>query len=1521
MQVSAVITLLSLSLLGRIQAADDLHFAHRSYEELTLWLNETSTHYPRLANFYSIGQSVQGRELWVLRLAEDVQAGRPVGRPMFKWVANMHGDETVGRALVILMGEYLLKMYGKDERVTALLNSIELHLMPSMNPDGFAAAKEGNCDSLSDYRGRNNYNRVDLNRDFPDQFDRVKKDYFQYIIEGRQKETVLIMTWISNNPFVLSGNLHGGAVVASYPFDDTGGPEEGGVASPTPDNSLFISLAKLYADGHTLMKNNIKCEAGDHFPGGVTNGAHWYNVQGGMQDYNYLHSNCYEVTFELSCCKYPASKELSNEWIKNKEAMLSFMEATHWGAKGVVRSSNGSQGISGAQILVKGNSHIISTSDRGEFWRLLLPGTYEITVNATGHNPQTKSVTVTKDHTAVLDFELESTNSLPSKSPRIDNLTSQKGLQVIPAPKVQPLPKFFHHDHSALFKDLLTLTKNYPSITRLYSIGKSVKGKDLYVLEISDNPGVHEQGEPEVKLVANMHGNEVVGREVLITLAHWLCSNYGVNETATSIVDSTRLHLMPTMNPDGYEMSSPDSKDSMMGRNNAHDVDLNRNFPDQYQNFNEIPNAEPETMAVMEWTRSYPFVLSANLHGGSVVANYPFDGQAPGQAKGQANLAPDNAVFQHLAHLYARNNPSMMRGPQCKLRTKELFHEGTVNGASWYAVYGGMQDWNYIFQDCFELTVEMSCNKYPPADALLGYWTENKDSLLHFVQQAHIGLKGFVLDNSGQPVQGSFLEVDGIDHKTRVTPNGEYWRLLMPGTYLITAYASGYESSPVLVNVNESLNFNFTMMPANLNEWSKLKDFNIAENMSPTFSYMRNVEIEGVLFNLERLFETFNEFEKIENEYNVITVGTEARVPSEKMNILLIGGLQPDEPIGREILVRFARHLTIGAQKSNPAIMNLLSKASFIIVPGANNQFDRVRASCTPEQRGYTNQSRKVEQLVEKVITEWDIDFAISFGSGGYYFEIPSSGTSEQTKFFKNLEMHFKMGHSVFSKTNTFCAVNRTNEEFTPNQIYSKYSVPMVSVHLGCCIYPPATQIPILWRQNLGGILNLVTAALQGVTGRVMDDEGNALREASVVVLGSNSKVTYSMNEAIFRSILPSGEHRVKVSVPGYPEKTLNVTVETGRLKHLEFIMGPSRHYDTKSQNWLNSLCNFYPSVAKLIKNEDFKYLQLGFNRVGHATTPCTAVIFTCHSDPCPAREAAKGVANTIIEKFAEFKDEGSLLQATSVNILPWLLEANEPSEESILKWIETHQPSLVIYLNNGKSPGVSIPRTDSSDSKLQVLKNAMELVFLNNTQLPESPKDSFVNKINSRIDTVALEFGVNGKYNASLLQSLVALQVDYGVTVLVMDDIKDVMLHSSEIEIKSHNLNATVKPKRGLMWRPLPPGEYAFYVSSPNYLPLVHDFKLATKSHETIVLRLVEDPTFLGVSTITLIFICGLLTLGAATVTVLRAAIQYKRSAAQNRRSHRTHSSGEISTSKYMDVAIDSDEADEDDDRDSSSS
>ena len=78
------------------------------------------------------------------------------------------------------------------------------------------------------------------------------------------------------------------------------------------------------------MHNGHPCPGTDmdhqeYFKDGITNGAQWYSVAGGMQDWNYLHSNCLELTIELGCWKYPFAKDLGGYWKANEYALLVFM--------------------------------------------------------------------------------------------------------------------------------------------------------------------------------------------------------------------------------------------------------------------------------------------------------------------------------------------------------------------------------------------------------------------------------------------------------------------------------------------------------------------------------------------------------------------------------------------------------------------------------------------------------------------------------------------------------------------------------------------------------------------------------------------------------------------------------------------------------------------------------------------------------------------------------------------------------------------------------------------------------------------------------------------------------------------------------------------------------------------------------------------------------------------------------------------------------------------------------------------
>ena len=369
---------------------------------------------------------------------------------------------------------------------------------------------------------------------------------------------------------------------------------------------------------------------------------------------------------------------------------------------------------------------------------------------------------------------------------------------------------FKHHSNEEMYNLMRSYNEKYPEITRVYSIGQSAKHKkDLLVIEISDNPGSHEPGEPEFKYIGNMHGNEVTGRETLLYFIQHLLDNYGVDERITTLINNTRIHILPSMNPDGYDRAREGDISGITGRYNGKNVDLNRNFPDRFGK-NKV-HRQSETVAVMKWIQAYPFVLSANLHNGALVANYPFDNSKSGASV--YTPSPDNDIFVQLSLAYSNAHRTMHLGNPCP-EDNYGFKQGITNGAAWYSVKGGMQDYNYVTTNCFEITIEQGCTKFPYESELEEIWNDNEEALIAYIEEVHKGVKGFVFNDECDPIVNATITVTDRSHDVTTACYGDYWRLLVPGNYTLRATAPGYFLAEQNVTVPEGLaiQVNFTLI-------------------------------------------------------------------------------------------------------------------------------------------------------------------------------------------------------------------------------------------------------------------------------------------------------------------------------------------------------------------------------------------------------------------------------------------------------------------------------------------------------------------------------------------------------------------------------------------------------------------------------------------------------------------------------------------------------------------------------------
>ncbi|XP_032799757.2 carboxypeptidase M isoform X1 [Daphnia magna] len=395
----------------------------------------------------------------------------------------------------------------------------------------------------------------------------------------------------------------------------------------------------------------------------------------------------------------------------------------------------------------------------------------------------------------------------PEASPwiRDPRIVLDDGVSVPPALRLNP-EGYHHYDEMTAF--LRAVHVAYPQLTSLYSIGQSVQGRELWVLLISTTPAERTILKPEVKYVGNIHGNEPVGRELLLRLIQHLLVNYPKDDYVRFLVETTNIHIMPSMNPDGFEVSREGDCGGVQGRYNANGKDLNRNFPDLFRGGKNNGDPQPEANAIARWMTQRQFVLSAAFHGGALVASYPFDNKEVKlnlphlSGRYEPSLTPDDDTFRHLATMYSFNHRKMHSAGAC-FPGDTVFPNGTTNGAAWYYLAGGMQDYNYVWNGAMELTLEVGCCKYPRGETLPEYWEDNKQAMLKYLGEAHRGVRGQVFDSLGNPVANANVRIKNRSFGSKTTTLGEFWRILMPGVYTLQVEADGFATHEEAFQVEE----------------------------------------------------------------------------------------------------------------------------------------------------------------------------------------------------------------------------------------------------------------------------------------------------------------------------------------------------------------------------------------------------------------------------------------------------------------------------------------------------------------------------------------------------------------------------------------------------------------------------------------------------------------------------------------------------------------------------------------------
>jgi hypothetical protein len=298
----------------------------------------------------------------------------------------------------------------------------------------------------------------------------------------------------------------------------------------------------------------------------------------------------------------------------------------------------------------------------------------------------------------------------------------------------------------------------HPEIARRLVIGTSVEGREIYAIRISADPE-EESVEPEARIIGAIHGNECMAMQVVLNAAEWIVEDYGSDPFITHLVDDAELVVVPLLNPDGYT-------GEQATRENANNVDLNRNLHFAWIDGGSAPFSEPETRALRDLSQQNSFNVGLSYH---TVAHY-----VNASWNYTPHHPPDEALIQAMGEAYAGDSDFI-----------------PVFGWDWYNIEGDVNDWSLGTRGTFDWTLELMSD-YD------NQWDINRTGLEAFLSFLFQGVRGQVIDAAtGKPLSAR-IEVAPEGAPVFTDPDvGDYHRILLPGRYDIRAFAEGYQPGKV----------------------------------------------------------------------------------------------------------------------------------------------------------------------------------------------------------------------------------------------------------------------------------------------------------------------------------------------------------------------------------------------------------------------------------------------------------------------------------------------------------------------------------------------------------------------------------------------------------------------------------------------------------------------------------------------------------------------------------------------------